>query len=238
MPHERFFVEEPFQENATIHIVDPQEIHHLQKVMRCHVGDLIELVNGKNVLAKGKIEAISSKQVSVKLTYLETEISKGPKLILAQAIPRFARLEYILEKGTELGADQFWLFPGDLSEKGEFSPNQKRRMELILQGAMKQCGRLSLPSISLKPPLSKWEPIPEGSLFFGDLAGAPLSTTLSENKAAYLFIGPEKGWSFQEKTLLLNTLKAKSICFHPNILRTDTAAITGLSLLFNRLHIN
>ena len=153
------------------------------------------------------------------------------------AIPRFAKLEYILEKGTELDATEFWLFPGIHSEKEKFSPNQLSRMQLMLTSAMKQCGHLDLPSIHFKPSLLEWEPM-AGSLFFGDThPQAPYLWHAKEDKQPFiLFIGPEKGFEGREEKHLKEVLKAKGVKLHPNILRTETAAITGLSLLQALIH--
>jgi 16S rRNA (uracil1498-N3)-methyltransferase len=156
-------------------------------------------------------------------------------LILCQGIPRFNRLETILEKGTELGVTEFWLFSGVLSEKEEFSPNQHKRMEQILISAIKQCGRLDLPSIVLKPPLLDWPPL-SGTLFFGDTApDAPwiwkLPPPLAGKDPVYLFIGPESGFHPRESAHLQEKLGATGVKLHDNILRTETASLTGLSLL-------
>jgi 16S rRNA (uracil1498-N3)-methyltransferase len=232
MPHERFFTDQPLDDRVTL---EETEFHHLCRVMRAREGDEIELVNGKNALAEAKITTIGKRHVELEIT----RVIHGPPpkrpVILAQGIPRLNRLEMILEKGTELGVTEFWLFPGMLSEKETFSPNQHKRMEQILIAAMKQCGRLDLPVISLKSPLVQWKECP-GTLFFGDTsAKAPWlwqhSTPLPEHSPVVLFIGPESGFDQREVSHVQGTLGAHGVKLHSNILRTDTAAITGLSLL-------
>lgn len=232
MPHERFFTDQPLEKHVSL---EEAEFHHLCRVMRARVGDEIELVNGKNALANAKITAIGKRHVELEITQVVHVPPAKRPLILAQGIPKLNRLEMILEKGTELGVSEFWLFPGMHSEKEAFSANQQKRMELILIAAMKQCGRLDLPVIIHKPPLLQWKQCP-GTLFFGDTSNeAPWiwkhPIPLKENSGIVLFIGPESGFDSREVSHLQGALGAHGVKLHSNILRTDTASITGLSLL-------
>lgn len=226
MPVDRFFSDAEFSTNSEA-ILEEQEFHHLVNVLRCRVGESIELVNGRNQLASATIQKIEKRKAILKINAVEKK-DPSPILILAQATPRFNRLEFILEKGTELGATEFWLFPGQLSEKVEFSANQVQRMHLIVISAMKQCGRLDLPKIVYKPPLLDWD----GTLYpiiYGATSPSAPSLALSFPPLIVL-VGPEKGLSNSEITHL-EKLKAKGYRLNPNILRTDTAALAFLSII-------
>lgn len=230
MPHERFFIDQPLQSDETVTLEDA-EFRHLCHVMRARVGDSVELVNGKNQLAEATLSRFGKSDADLMISSVVEETRHKPQLILAQAIPRFNRLETILEKGTELDATEFWLFPGLLSEKGDFSPNQLKRMEQITIGAMKQCGRLDLPPILLKPPLLEWKPL-EGHLLFGDTApDAPSYSPRDRTSPTIFFIGPEKGFSPKETAFLKQVLHAQGVRLHRNILRVDTASLAALSIL-------
>ena len=226
MPIERFFSNASFLEKTDC-TLEEQEFHHLTHVIRCRVGDEIELVNGKNELAEATIVAIEKKKAFLQINSVITK-PPGKQIILAQAIPRFNRLEFILEKGTELGASAFWLFPGAWSEKSDFSVNQKERMHLLTISAMKQCGRLDLPEILLKPPLTEWQLTPT-PIFYGDTrpnapkVPHPLKRLSSSSSAP-------NGASPPELDHLDTTLKARGVHLNPNILRTDTAAIAFLAI--------
>lgn len=196
------------------------ELTHL-KVTRAKVDDQIELIDGKGRLATATITSINKKEATVAIQSTHTEPpKKGP--ILAQAIPRLNRLDTILEKGCELGASSFWLFPGDLSEKKELTPTQKKRCDRIIINALKQCGSLYLPTIEWKPPLTSWEDIPSPAFYGDPTANTPLSP------AAIIIIGPESGFSENEHTWLKQ--HATGARLHHNILRTDTAAIAALAI--------
>jgi 16S rRNA (uracil1498-N3)-methyltransferase len=226
MPAERFFAEVPFTVGETV-VVEGLEFHHLRNVMRKEKGEGLELVNGKGQLAVAIIEKIGKHDARCNILSVQEKPSTA-RIILAQALPRLNRLETIIEKAVELGVLEFWLFPGELSEKTELSHNQLQRLHMIAVGAMKQCGRLDLPQIVLKPALAQWEATGMPS-FFGDTAeNAPWIKPVAGS--ALIFIGPESGFTDEEEATL-KKLGAQGVKLHNNILRTDTAAIAALCLL-------
>ncbi|MBS0627090.1 MAG: 16S rRNA (uracil(1498)-N(3))-methyltransferase [Verrucomicrobia bacterium] len=233
MPVDRFYLNQDLIQEDLIFLKE-DEFHHLAHVLRVKEGETIEILNGKGSLASAKVEKIEKHQA--RLSILSSNQSPKPsyELILAQAIPRQPRLEYILEKSVELGATQIWLFPGELSEKKTLSSSGLERAHHILISAMKQCGRLFIPSLSLSPPISSWDPssLPKSS-FFGDTnpdAKSFLSCLKAETiNSCCIVIGPEKGFHAKEISHL-KSLEIRGVHLHSNILRTDTAAICSLSL--------
>lgn len=233
MPAERYFIDEDLSEHSQ-KILKGNEFHHLARVMRTKKGESVELVNGRGMLAYATVLEIKKELAALQIERLVIEPIEPARVILAQALPKPERLAFILEKGTELGVDEFWLFPGQLSASKEIFPHQQERIRALTIAAMKQCGRLTLPSIQLKPPLTQWSSI-EGQGFFGDLSEeAPLfasfQSQLSSKIPLIFFTGPESGWSDKEMTLLKEK-GAKGVKLHPNILRTDTASIAAISLI-------
>lgn len=234
MPDNRYFLDAPLLKGERCALED-QEFQHLTRVMRIKVGEEVELTNGKNQLALASVESLGKHRADLRILSVETSAPKaGPKIILAQAIPRLSHLEFILEKGTELGADAFWLFAAIRSEKEEFSPNQQKRMQLITIAAMKQCGRLDLPEIVLKPPLAQWQPLEHLVALYGDTrkeAPALNKATLLSSEEILFFVGPESGFDKKEIQILENKLRAQGVKLHNNILRVETAALAALVLL-------
>ncbi len=228
MPAHRFFLDSPFSQKTIS--LEGDEFHHLKNVMRARPGDLIEIVNGKGSLVHARLLEIQNNSALFEITQKIDEPPPSCPLILAQAFTRPALLDWIIEKGTELGADEFWLFPGDQSEKKELSPRQLERLHTLTLSALKQCGRLYLPALHLKPPLSHWDK-PQGTLLFGSLL--PHEQPLQKNypSPVIIAIGPEKGFSSHEETLLGTKLHATGVTLHRNILRAETAALCALSLL-------
>jgi 16S rRNA (uracil1498-N3)-methyltransferase len=225
MPADRFFIASPLKNMLTL---EGEEFHHLAKVMRVRSGETIEIVNGQGELAKAELVSYTKKSCELKIVSHQKTPPSEQSLILALALTRPSSLEWALEKATELGATEFWLFPGERSEKRELSRSQLHRLETIVINALKQCGRLYLPKIILKPPLQAWQP-PSGSLFFGDVSPRAPHLKGPFAKTIIFFIGPEKGFSPLETELLKEKFKAHPISLHKNTLRAETAAITALS---------
>lgn len=255
MPHDRFFVDTIFQKHDQVKL--KEEVRHL-KVMRIRDGEEIELVNGKNQLA---ISRYHSPNIA-KILHVESFPKPFP-LILCQALPRLSRLDTIVEKCTELGMTELWLFPGVLSEKKHLTPSQLERLRHITIASLKQCGRFDLPKIEIKPPLLEWKEVPHPA-YFGDLSpSAPsffssfevknlsfgLSPSDSEaleneekitktqvKKEMCFFVGPEAGFAEVEE-IHLKKMGAKGVKLHPWILRADTAPIVVLSTVYAKLSL-
>jgi 16S rRNA (uracil1498-N3)-methyltransferase len=233
MPVERFYLDQPLAYQALVKL-EGTEFHHLAHVMRAKSGDEIELVDGHGNLAHVIVQQLTKHHALLKIEKVLHQPPRLYQLILAQALPKPNRLDFILEKGTELGVDTFWLFPGEKSIKKEFFPQQLERAQALTIAAMKQCGRLTLPNIVIYPPIKQWKELPPTS-FFGDVvAGAPLFSSFKhqiDQQSTSLFItGPESGLSEAEVQYLKN-LGTQGVKLHPHILRTDTASIMAISLL-------
>ena len=236
MPAERYFIEETLVPGSSYKMTG-SEFHHLAHVMRTKKGETIEVVNGRGLLADAVVEHFGKDHANLVIHgCLKDEGMHPPRLILAQAIPKPNRLDFILEKGTELGVDQFCLFPGHGSVKKEIFPHQIERMRHLTIAAMKQCGRLDLPTLEFKPPLGEWSFAQEFLLYFGDVEPkAPpfeaLMQEICDAKVPVLFFtGPESGFNDAEVDAL-KRLGAKGVKLHNNILRTDTASLVALSLI-------
>jgi 16S rRNA (uracil1498-N3)-methyltransferase len=238
MPADRYFADVRFVEGDRIEL-EENEARHLVRVARGRVGDRVELVNGRNQLAQAVIADVGRDQCQLTLVKVEKRTDRPPRVVLAVALPRLNRLDTVLEKGTELGASDFWLFPGERSEKQDpLSDTQMRRVHAVLVAAMKQSGRFQLPALELLPPLSEWQQLPNLSLFGDVRSNAPplLNKIPSSGHIQEIAIltGPEAGFSDREVKILEN-LGAQGVSFHHNILRADTAPIAALSLVWGKL---
>ena len=102
------------------------------------------------------------------------------------------------------------------------------RLKKVAISALKQCGRLDLPSIAFASSIT--EALPENAAaFFGDTRKEAPLFLLPQNKSACIFIGPEKGFSPAELTILEN-MPACGMRLNANILRCETAAITAAAI--------
>jgi len=236
MPAERFFLDALHLQEKEEVVLKDQEFHHLTHVMRTKVGDQVELVNGRSQLGLATVVFLDKNQAHLHIEVVHQAKPPSSHLILAQAIPRLNRLEFILEKGTELGATAFWIFPAIHSEKKALpSESQVKRLKQITISALKQCGRLDLPELIFLPSLLHWRKKPEGFLLFGDTReNAPVVKEVIFqccNEPLIFFIGPESGFHEKEVHVLESDWKAKGVKLHHNILRVDTAALAAISLV-------
>jgi 16S rRNA (uracil1498-N3)-methyltransferase len=230
----RYFIDTLFSPRETV-LLTGREFHHLRHVMRMKSGESVELINGHNVLAIARIETIDEESASLFIQKVEKKTFNKRRVLLVQAIPRLNHLEWIVEKGTELNVEAFWLFPSLLSEKIDFSSSQQQRLIQISIAAMKQCGRTDLPPIHYLSPLEHWKNIPEGMLLFGDTRpSAPfLNTCAVTQEPIYLFIGPEKGFHPKEEKILSEKFNALGVRLHENILRVETASLAAVACLMS-----
>lgn len=231
MPAERYYFNGELKQDESILLQD-QEFHHLAHVMRSQPGEQVELVNGRGSLAQGEISSFIKKQgASITIRSVQSYQKGSRRLILAQAMPRMNRLDTILEKGTELGMTDIWLFPGNRSERKDLNRQPLERMQGVMVSAMKQCGRLFLPEMRLMGSLAEWDQFPASS-FFGDLdPNAPTLNKAWKGVASEVcfFVGPESGFS-PDEIQLLRKRGVVGVKLHDNVLRTDTAALVALTL--------
>ena len=203
------------------------EFHHL-RVMRVRVGEEIELIDGRGTLAIARLEEVLKNSAYLTIIHQETHPHPTSSIIIVLPLIRLERLEWAIEKGTELNAESFYLFPADYSEKNELSAHQLERLGHIAISAIKQCGRLYLPEIIFKTSLEE-ALFSNRQILFGDTdPAAPLLA--SHPHSPILFVsGPEKGFSSRELEFLKQ--HGKGVKLHQNILRAETAPLVALSRL-------
>lgn len=218
MGENRYFVDQHLAENAQV-TLPPSEAQHL-RVMRKKTDDAIELVNGRGQLARALLVTPQTAQI----LSVTSEPPPPKTIILAQALLKPKGLDLVIEKGTELGASAFWLFPGDRSRCRSLSDRQRQRLRGLTISALKQSGRLDLPAIIEKEKLCDWKPVAY-PLFFGD----PTSTTpFAQATSLIIAIGPESGFSTDE-IAHLKALGAQEVSLGRYTLRAETAALCALA---------
>jgi 16S rRNA (uracil1498-N3)-methyltransferase len=227
MPANRFFYEGVLPgKGSTIQLTESE--HHHMQVMRVSPGEEVEIVNGLGALALAQVLDVKKKGTDLVLMEVQQTAQPVQQLVLIIPFMRAGKLEWIIEKGTEIGADAFYIYAATYSEKGQLSSNQLERLHNLCCSALKQSGRLFLPSIEVFPSLER-ALLGEFAYYFGDTRGAGI-TLLDvpyENRIA-LITGPERGFSPAELELLQK--KARGVSLSANILRAETAPIVGLSM--------
>ena len=231
-PKIRLFVESHLEANLQIER-EQEQAHYLTRVMRMKEGDALAVFNGKDGEWLAVIEDVRKKHVSLRIKSRLKEYLAPPDVWLCFAPIKFGRIDYLVQKATELGAAKIQPVFTQYTQSERI--NDKRLHANAIEAA-EQCERVEVPeimeAISLNQLLSEW---PEDRLLlFADEGGDGVEpkTWLPEQSIDKwaLLIGPEGGFSPQERELLYKHKHAQGISLGPRILRADTAAITMLSL--------
>lgn len=235
-PGIRLFVTDFLGDGAVVTVADAQS-HYLQHVMRCKVGDEIILFNGRDGEWRAGVKALSKRDVTLICRAWTRCQTRPVDLWLLFAPVKRTRLDFIVEKATELGVavlqPVFTRFTMADRVKGE-------RMEANVREAAEQCGRLELPEVRaperLDAVLDGWEA--DRTLIFCDEGGdaVPMIHALEAigTGPAAILIGPEGGFHRDERARLKALPWVMPVTLGPRILRADTAAIAALSLYQSR----
>jgi 16S rRNA (uracil1498-N3)-methyltransferase len=223
------------------------EAHHLRDVLRVAVGDTISLFDGAGRRVEARVLSLTSREVDLEpVGPVETVPRATPLIALLQAIPKGSRMDTVVEKGTELGMDRLVPVMTDrtITRLDEAKCRTRcERWERVAHGAARQCGVCWIPEIAPVQSLSEaLANRPEGDvLLVGALSGAPRpmaavvdELAVSRPPSVSLLIGPE-GDLTPDELDAAQAAGAIGVNMGPLVLRTDTAALFGLSVLMSRL---
>lgn len=216
--------------------------NHMVRVLRLGTGDAVELADEKGLIHFGIINQVAKEWVAVKITSSCPAVqndSTAPRITICQALPKGDKIDLILQKGTELGAHDFWIFGGrrSVAKVREDQQNSKlERWNRITTEAARQCGRSDIPEVTWRPSaveaanasnqelrLILWEGEREHSL--KDVlasCGKPSSVIVS--------IGPEGGFDPLE-VRHFSQHGFKPVTLGSRILRTETASVAILAVM-------
>jgi 16S rRNA (uracil1498-N3)-methyltransferase len=228
----RLFVEGDLDEGASV-TLNRDQAHYLFGVMRLRQGDGLLIFNGRDGEWLAEV-AEAGKRAGVLACRERTRPqSQPPDLWLAFAPVKRARTDFIAEKACELGCRRM------IPVFTRFTNSERVNVDRLRANAVEaaeQCGLLSVPEVaervSLAALLDTWSP--ERRLLFCDESGAGMPA-LEVLKAAGLgpwgvLIGPEGGFSAEERDRLAALPFAHAVSLGPRILRADTAAVAALTL--------
>lgn len=227
MSLDRFYFNAPLLAHQKV-ILEGEEFHHLAHVMRCRPGHLVTLINGRGARAEAELLVLQKQHAELLVLRTTHALPKPPKIILGLALLRSKKMEWIVEKGTELGADAFWIFTAERSEKEELRASEKERLHQLIISAMKQSDRLFMPEILYFSSLQALPLIQE--TYFGDLRPHALSMPVKLTEEALFVTGPESGFSPQELQFL-DMKKARGVRINANLLRAETAPVAAMAIL-------
>lgn len=230
---QRLYVDSPLTEGLTYECTTPQ-VHYILNVLRLRTGNNILIFNGYDGEWLAQVETPKKNRCHLTVLNKQRDQSPGPDIEYIFAPLKRARLDYMVQKVTELGVSA--LHPV-LTRYTIVDRLNLDRMRANVIEAAEQCGILHIPKVSgpqkLAQMLENWAP--ERRIVFCDEA-APISSpvqALSEIKPGpvAVLIGPEGGFSDEEREKLQDLPFVSAISLGPRIMRADTAAVAALSLV-------
>ncbi len=214
---------------------------HLVRVLRLQAGDPCVLFNGDGCDYGARITAVDRRTVHVEVDSSRPLDNESPlRIVLLQALARGDKMDWILQKATELGVSAIMPVMSERSEvklDAERSGKRALHWRSVIVSACEQSGRAVVPSLTTASSLEQaLKMLPEGSqrLVLAPSAVRGLDDiAVSRNCVQVLAIGPEGGWSAND-ILLLASAGFTEVRLGPRILRTETAGITAIAALQSR----
>lgn len=225
------FYERNFSNNG--HILSPDESKHCVKVLRHQVGDCISVMDGKGSIYKAEILEAAPKKCVLKVLETKTEKPRPFSIHMVVAPTKnIDRLEWFLEKATEIGIEQVTPILCDHSERKVIKPE---RLEKVIVSAAKQSLKSYIPTLN---PLTTYKDFisreQENTNCFiahcEESSKVLLKNAYQQNSNAVVLIGPEGDFSPQEIKQAVEN-KYQEISLGKERLRTETAALMGCATL-------
>lgn len=227
----RFFIDAPLSLGQ--HELPEAQAHYIGRVLRHAAGDAVQLFDGSGQEFLGELVEVGKKNVRVELRESFAGLAESPlRLHLGQGLSRGERMDWAIQKATELGAARITPIVSERCEvrlKDERADKRTAHWRQIAISACEQCGRSVLPQIDAPISLAEWLQATEADLkLVLHPVAAPLASHARPGSLAFL-IGPEGGLSDAEVE------QARAAGFHaarlgPRVLRTETAPVVALSV--------
>lgn len=226
---------QPWQSGSNI-VLSEDATNHVGRVLRMTAGQQLELFNGDGNNYAATIVEATKRSVTVTIEQVAINKSETPLAIhLAQGISRGERMDFVLQKSVELGVTEITpLFTERCGVKltGERLLKKQQQWQKIVIAACEQSGRSVVPQVHTPLHLQQWlASAPTGlKLTLDPYAAKPLRDLADSPQHVTLFIGPEGGLT-EAEVQAAATQQFLPVRLGPRILRTETAALTALSVI-------
>lgn len=238
MAARRFFVEGAKEAGETVEI-GGTDAHKIEHVLRLREGDAIVVIDSTGRAFDATVSALGrTVQIRIVEELAERRPGSALQIDVAQAVPKGRRMDFVVEKGAELGVEAFLPFYSERSVGRDVGAEKLARWRRLARTAAAQCGRNGIPEV--RDPLAfdalverfraydavlfAWELAPPAPLY------EHLAAALPASGRALLVVGPEGGFTHAEAELAQRH-GAAMLWLGPRVLRTDTAALVLLAVI-------
>jgi len=235
----RLYFSDKIKSDLVAHLLKEQS-HYLKDVMRLKVGDTFSIFNSQGEW-KASIQNYEKQAAKIKILEKLRDKKNENNIWLAFTPIKQNPLNFIIQKGTELGVQKFIPI---LSERTTVKDINIERVKKIIIESTEQSNRISIPKITKLETLKKFiSSFPEkGCLVFCDIncSQSNLKNILSKKDSGpvCILIGPEGDFSENERKLIIDMSQSHSISLAKNILRAETAAVAAATLVNYHLNLS
>jgi 16S rRNA (uracil1498-N3)-methyltransferase len=229
----RVYVPDDLRVGVSLTLAEPQA-HYLKNVLRLEPGAIVALFNGRDGEWAARVEGFAKRTGRLTMVKQRRPQEPDPDLWLLFAPLKRARVDFLVEKATELGVSR--LFPVMTRRTVAERVNLERLRAHAVEAA-EQTERLSVPILAepaqLDQVIARW---PAGRrLLLCDESGSalPIAAALQEFRADAwaVLVGPEGGFAETELDALRKLAFVSPVGLGPRVLRADTAALAALAVL-------
>lgn len=211
-----------------------EDAHHLTRVLRVEAGQRFEISDNRTAYL-AEVEAARKNLVSFAVIEALPPAQRTVSITLYAALIRFERLEWMIEKATELGVERIVPVAAERSEHGLERAAGKRlpRWQRIAREASEQSRRDRLPVVEAT---GDWEEAAEARRYVldEDAAAPPILRALpaapQASDSIAILAGPEGGWTGRERERA-GAAGWQAVSLGRNILRAETAALAGIAIV-------
>lgn len=210
---------------------------HLARVLRLQPGDPCVLFNGDGHDYAARITVLGKREVRALVESARTLDNESPlRITLVQGVARGEKMDWILQKATELGVHAFVPTSSERSEvrlDGERADKRLAHWRSVVIAACEQSGRARVPSVAPSQPLALALSSLTGTARFllDPLAPQAITDVTAPGiEGCVLAVGPEGGWSPRDRAVLQGA-GFSALRLGPRVLRTETAGIAAIAAL-------
>jgi len=212
---------------------------HLARVLRLQPGDACVLFNGDGHDYAARITILSKREVRARVESVRALDNESPlHITLVQGVARGEKMDWILQKATELGVHAFLPASSERSEvrlDGERAGKRLAHWRSVVIAACEQSGRARIPSVASSQalPLAVSSLTGTARFLLDPLAQQAITDVAEPGDGCVLAVGPEGGWSPRDRAVLEGA-GFSAVRLGPRVLRTETAGIAAIAALQTR----
>ena len=221
-----------FKESLSLNLVsklDKSQSHYISKVMRIKENEIFSLFNSSGEW-EAKVLNITKSIVEFEITNQIRQKENQKELWLAFSPIKSNYFNFMIQKATELGITKFVPI---IFERTVVRKLNKERLEKVIIEATEQSNRINIPTLEDATNLEDFLKSSEMNLIFTDLNSDNKKVDLEKltNKPVCIVVGPEGDFSESERGKILSFKDVQAIKINENILRSETAVISAISII-------